>query len=119
MKKLFLAAILFMAMGMANAETYKIYASLIFRGTMEVPTMLLSAGAEGETIKDKDGNELEFNTVLPLLGYMQSIGWTVPDIEKQIMNSMNPNKEIHCFLLSKEVSEKEWLDWIESGKKKQ
>ena len=92
---------------------------LIITETSNPGNALTGFDFKSNFLRDEEGKEMKFNNFLPLLGYIQSIGWTVPDMENQIRQNMSTIvKGRSVFLLSKEVTEQEWKEWIENGKKK-
>lgn len=129
MKKIFAVLLLMLAMGFASAQNYTIYSFLVFNGAGRTPVLIsektLPAGDwkgfdfKSNYLRDAEGKELKFNNFLPALGYIQQLGWTVPDIEQQLKeNQARVLEGRSVFLLTKEVSESEWNEWIETGKLK-
>lgn len=127
MKKFILFALMLVAFGFANAQTHKIYALLVVDGSNDMPVIITETTTAGGTwsgfdfksnyLRDENGDVVKFNNFLPLLGYVESIGWTVPEIEGQIKeNQASAINGRSVFLLSKEVDESQWLQWIERGK---
>lgn len=111
-----------------SAETHKIYAVIVTDGKT-TPVLIQETTDSGGTwsgfnfkgnyLRDSDGKELRFNNFLPALAYMEKLGWTVPDKEEQIYRNIAQTIIGRAsFLLCKEVSEEEWLQWIERGKYK-
>lgn len=128
MKKFLLPIFLFLSL-LANAEEHRIYSIVVMDSDNTPPVIIKETTTSGSSwsgfdfksnyLRDEEGNEIKFNNFLPLLGYLQSIGWTIPDIEDQIIkNEPTTVSGRSVFLVYKDVSEREWLDWIENGKKK-
>lgn len=72
---------------------------------------------KGNALLDENGERVRFNNFLPLIAYMQSRGWTFPDLEGQ-MRAMSEKvvSGTTMFLMYHEATEAEWLEWIERGK---
>lgn len=129
-KKLILTlfATIILGCGSLLAENHRIYAVIVYDGRggvalIQETTTVTAAGNlwssfnyKENCLRDEDGKELKFNNFLPVLGYVESIGWTIPDKEEQIYkNIANTISGRLTFLLFKEVTEEEWLQWIEKG----
>lgn len=110
------------------AENHRIYAVFVCDPKM-APVLIQNTTNSGNALsgfnfkenflRDEDGKELKFNNFLPAVGYMESKGWIFPDKDDQMREAMkNIVNGNTSFLMYKEVSEAEWLDWIEQGKKK-
>lgn len=111
-----------------QAQTRKIYAVLVTNGK-NTPLLIQETTNEGGGLKgfdskesylrDSEGNDLKFNNFLTALAYMEKIGWTIPQKEEQILKNISATiTGFASFLICKEVSEEEWLQWIERGKLK-
>lgn len=131
MKKILLTLIAAIMIGCGSlaAETHRIYAVLFFTGRGGTSVLIQETTDSGSTwsgfnfkknyLRDEAGNEVKFNNFLPLIGYIESIGWTIPDKEDQIRENMkNVVSGDAPFLVYKDVSEEEWLRWIENGRSK-
>lgn len=127
MKKLIFAVLMAIVACTVNGQTHKIYAFAVCDGTGDTPTIITEKSVAGgdwkgfdfksNMLRDEQGNEIKFNNFLPMLAYLETIGWTIPNLENQIKeNQSTVLRGRSVFLLSKEVSEKEWLEWIERGK---
>ncbi len=108
------------------AEDHRIYAVVVFNGSSQTPVLIQETTDAGSSwsgfnfkenyLRDENGKELKFNNFLPALGYLEKIGWIIPDIQDQIIRNMpNTINGRSTFLLYKDVSEDEWLQWIENG----
>lgn len=131
MKKILSTLIFALILGYGNliAETYRIYAVLVFSGSSTTPVLIQETTDAGNSwngfnfkenyLRDEEGKEIKFNNFLPGLAYIESIGWTIPQKEEQILkNIANTVAGRSSFLLYKDVTEEEWLQWIENGKVK-
>lgn len=128
MKKLIITFIVAVILGCSNmfAENHRIYAVLVCQGKT-TPVLIQETTDSGNAwngfdfksnyLRDENGNEVKFNNFLPTLGYVESLGWTIPDKEEQIYKNMaNTIAGRSSFLLYKDIPEEEWLQWIENGK---
>lgn len=129
MKKVILLIIVMISFISMKAQNHSIYAFLVIDAgftpiliteSSETPSNAMKGfDFKKNYLRDSEGNEIKFNNFLPLLGYIQTIGWSVPDIEKQLKdNQASTIKGRAVFLLKREVSEQEWLEWIKNGLKK-
>lgn len=125
MKKFILTLLSIIILGCtaALAESHRIYGVIVFEGKGN-PVFIQETSTTGTMgmnlkdnyLRDAEGKELKFNNLLPLVGYMQSIGWTVPDTEEQLYRNMaNTINGRSTILVYKEVPEDEWLQWIDRG----
>lgn len=110
-------------------NSHRIYAVLVCHGGNFTPILIEETTDPGNAwsgfkakenfLRDENGKELKFNNILPALGYVESIGWSIPDKELQLYRNLAETLNGRsAFLLYKEVSEPEWLNWIEKGKVK-
>lgn len=123
---LILITALLMGCGSIFAQSHRIYAVVVFDykvGTIfvEGQTTVKNSWAvfdfKQNCLKDDEGNILKLTNFLTSLAYVKSKGWIVPDEEEQIYRNLNPSIfGDKNFLVYKEVTESEWLKWIENGK---
>ena len=131
MKKVLFVVFILIISAVANmkAEDHRIYAVLVFDGCRDAPVLIQETTDAGSSwsgfnfkenyLRDENGKEIKFNNFLTALGYMEKIGWNVPDMQGQIISNMaNTVSGRSAFLLYKNVSEAEWLEWIEKGIRK-
>lgn len=128
MKRIILSLLIIIACALANAENHKIYAIFVvhpgepvimIKETTTTGGALSGFNYKENYLRDEEGNEIVFNNFLPMLGYLEQIGWTIPDVVNQIhTNQSSTVNGRSVFLVYKEVNEKEWLEWINNGRKK-
>lgn len=123
-------AIIFLIAGIAYAyaEKHSIYSVVIIYPTSgDVIMVNEHSKVHGNSgffnykencLRDSNGKELKFNNVLPLIGYLQAHGWTIPDLMNQLeSNAKTIGKSASYLVVTKEVSDEEWYQWIENGKR--
>lgn len=129
MKKFLTIIFLIVSMAYAYAENHTIYSVVIIYPTSgEVIMVDEYSKVHGNSgffeskencLRDSDGKEIKFNNVLPLIGYLQTQGYTIPDLLNQLeSNARTIGKSASYLVVTKEVSEEEWHEWIENGKRK-
>ena len=129
MKKFFLLFLLAICSLNVNAEEpRRIYAFLVHNSYYHAAVIKETTTSKNKSLSgivdwqdnallDENGEKVRFNNFLPLIAYMQSRGWTFPDVEGQ-MRAMSQQvvHGITMFLMYHEATEAEWLEWIERGK---
>ncbi|MGM9694764.1 MAG: hypothetical protein ACI3YC_07130 [Alloprevotella sp.] len=132
MKKFFLLTLLAICSLNVNAENHRIYAILAYTFSFDGEATIMDESIHtsvmrGDNVtwrkqglKDENGELLKFNNFLPLIGYMQTKGWVFPDLENQLLSARSKilDTQIFTFLMYREATEAEWLEWIERGKRK-
>lgn len=128
MKKLCILFAMLVSAALSYAENHRIYAifvcdpkmaPVVIRNTSDSGSALSGFNFKENFLRDENGKELKFNNFLPAIAYMEKDGWVFPDLEDQIRKNMqNIVSGNTSFLMYKEASEAEWLNWIEEGKKK-
>ena len=122
MKKFFILLVLSLMSATMSAQTHYVYAVLVYSYGYKYAGLVDEAHDHYSKnfLRDEADKKIEFNNYMVAVGYAQSLGWEVPDLEKQLMEetATSYTREFASFLLRKEVSEEEWLQWIEKGKKK-